>query len=188
MKIISKPIAERVFTKSDGTTGTRYARRTKPVKYIIVHYLGDAHANSRALPTAKAMQTSKRSVSTHYIVGVDGVYNLLNPEKYVAYHCPYSPDNASPACNSNAIGVDLAEFKTFTNSNSVQDADWQFCEKVLDDGAHLIAELCKRFDIPICNVVRHFDVTGKLCPRPFTYGGKHDLEWIKFKDEIRGLL
>ena len=39
----------------------------------------------------------------------------------------------------------------------------------------------KKYDIPIENVLRHYDVTGKLCPEPFA---KNQKLWLDFKQKL----
>lgn len=167
-------------------------RGNNKIKYIVVHYTGDVWAQGWAKRTAKAMQSWRRSVSTHYLVGDDGIYQVLD-EKYCAWHCGgYSRANKCDACNGNSVGVDLVEHKRSAESNSVKDRDWYFDEKVLNDGAHLIAEIAVRNGIPDERIIRHFDVTGKSCPRPFVgtdkneiTGESHESAWDKFKERIR---
>ena len=39
--------------------------------------------------------------------------------------------------------------------------------KVEANTVQLIKELMDKYNIPIDNVLRHFDVTNKLCPKPY---------------------
>ena len=41
----------------------------------------------------------------------------------------------------------------------------------------------KKYNIPIENVVRHYDVTGKLCPQPFV---NNNAAWNNFKNKLKG--
>lgn len=168
MNVIKKIIKERTFIDpKDGKTRTRFGYRGRnQIQWIIIHYTGDYGSQGIAKKTADAMQSWKRSVSTHYIVGDDAIYQTVE-ERHTAWHCPYSKDNKCAACNSVALGVDLVEHKKSICSKSVCDTDWYFTEKVIKDGALLVAELADKYKIPMDHIVRHFDVTGKWCPRPF---------------------
>ena len=42
----------------------------------------------------------------------------------------------------------------------------------------LIKVLMKQYNIPVENVLRHYDVTGKLCPEPFV---RNQVQWLDFK-------
>ena len=74
----------------------------------------------------------------------------------------------------------------------MKDRDWYFTDKVTLDGAKLVAMLADKYNIPQSHIVRHFDVTGKWCPRPFVgndinevTGNIHEIGWIMFKERVR---
>ena len=180
-----------------------FSWRTKDVRidWIVVHYAGIAGAQGRASMVANSLcRASKsdcetklrRTASTHYIVGDDAIYQLVR-DKHRAWHCGgYSTSNKCAACNNNSLGVDLVEHKRNPQSSSVNDADWYFSHKVLVDGAQLVAMLADMYGIPNTHIVRHFDVTGKQCPRPFVGADMneitceaHELGWIVFKERVR---
>lgn len=193
MEIIQKIIKERTFVDpKDGKTKSRFGYRGhNQIAWIIVHYTGDYGSQGCAKKTADAMQTWKRTVSTHYLVGDDAIYQTVK-DKNAAWHCPYDKDNKCAACNSVAIGVDLVEHKRNTRSHSVKDRDWYFTDKVIQEGAQLVAMLADKYNIPQDHIVRHFDVTGKWCPRPFVgkdtneiTGDIHEIGWAMFKERVR---
>lgn len=189
MEIIRKIIQERTFVDpEDGKTRSRWGYRGhKQIEWIIVHYTGDRYSQGRAKKTADAMQTWKRTTSTHYLVGDDDIYQVVE-DRHAAWHCPYEKSNKCLACNPVALGVDLVEHKRNSRSKSVKDRDWYFTDKVIEDGARLVAELADKYNIPMDHIVRHFDVTGKWCPRPFVgrdfnevTGETGEFAWVKFK-------
>lgn len=45
----------------------------------------------------------------------------------------------------------------------------------------LVSYLCLKYDLTKEQVIRHYDVTGKLCPLYFV---KHEGEWNQLKDKI----
>jgi N-acetylmuramoyl-L-alanine amidase CwlA len=45
----------------------------------------------------------------------------------------------------------------------------------------LTAWLTCKYNLKEEDIIRHYDVTGKLCPLYFV---KHEDEWIKFKDTV----
>lgn len=193
MEIIRKIIKERFFVDpKDGKQKSRYGHRgNSKIAWIIVHYTGDKSSQGCARRTADAMQTWKRSVSTHYLVGDDAIYQCVE-ERKAAWHCPYEKTNKCAACNDVAIGVDLVEHKQNIKSKSVKDRDWYFTEKVIQDGAHLVAMLADKYSIPQDHIVRHYDVAGKWCPRPFVgkdtneiTGDIHEIGWFMFKERVR---
>ena len=193
MEIIQRIIKERTFVDpKDGKTKSRFGYRGhNQIAWIIVRCTGDYGSQGCAKKTADAMQTWKRTVSTHYLVGDDAIYQTVK-DKHAAWHCPYDNSNKCAASNSVSIGVDLVEHKRNPRSHSVKDRDWHFTDKVIRDDARLVAMLADKYNIPMDHIVRHFDVTGKWCPRPFVgsdinevTGDIHEIGWIMFKERVR---
>lgn len=195
MNIIRRIIKERFFVDSkDGKQKSRYGHRgNNKIAWIIVHYTGDKSSQGRAKKTADAMQTWKRTVSTHYLVGDDAIYQCVE-DRNAAWHCPYEKTNKCAACNGVAIGVDLVEHKRSTKTGSVKDRDWYFTEKVINDGAQLVAMLADKYSIPMDHIVRHYDVTGKWCPRPFIGDDRNEVTgetgnhaWRMFISKVKSI-
>lgn len=46
---------------------------------------------------------------------------------------------------------------------------------------NLTGWLCNRFDLTTQDVIRHYDVTGKLCPMYFV---EHEDAWLQFKADV----
>ena len=71
------------------------------------------------------------------------------------------------------------------------DTDWYFDEQTLENAVWLIRRLMKQYNIPAENVIRHYDVSGKMCPRPFVgddinthYNTSGNVQWARFKERI----
>lgn len=69
--------------------------------------------------------------------------------------------------------------------------DWYFEPKVVDNLVWLTKKLMAQYNIPADHVIRHYDVTGKLCPRPWCcadmnvyYKTSGDAQWEEFKKRI----
>lgn len=194
MDIREKIIKERTFVDQDGKTKSRWGYRGKDrIGWIVVHYTGDRRSQGRAERTANAMQAWRRTASTHYLVGDDAIYQCVE-DRHAAWHCGIS-EGVKPKCdarNRNSLGVDLVEHKRNPRSGSVRDRDWYFSDRVIRDGAALVAMLADRYGIPQDHIVRHFDVTGKWCPRPFVGGDTseitgdyHEVGWEMFLERVR---
>ena len=54
-------------------------------------------------------------------------------------------------------------------------------DDTLDNAEKLIKELMFMFNVPKEHVVRHYDVTGKICPGWPGWCGENSREWYKFK-------
>lgn len=55
-------------------------------------------------------------------------------------------------------------------------------EKVIENTIELTKELMKKYNIPIENVLRHYDVTGKNCPAPFV---EYPIRWVNFLNRLK---
>lgn len=162
------------------------------IEWIVVHYSGIVRAQGQAAVVERSIRRSERESSTHYIVGEDGIIQIVR-DRHRAWHVGgYCSSNKCRAENNNSLGVDLVECKRNTRSNDVKDCDWYFTDKVIQDGAQLVAWLADKYNIPQSHIVRHFDVTGKWCPRPFVgkdvnevTGDIHEIGWIMFKERVR---
>lgn len=62
-----------------------------------------------------------------------------------------------------------------------RDGKYGFTEKTLENASELCRLLMKKYNIPAENIIRHFDVTGKICPAPFVNDEK---AWEEFKERI----
>ena len=50
---------------------------------------------------------------------------------------------------------------------------------------HLTAFLCGKFGLTADSVIRHYDVTGKDCPKYFV---EHEDAWLQFKADVAAYL
>ena len=57
---------------------------------------------------------------------------------------------------------------------------YDFSEATLENAIELTKSLMKKYDIKIDRVIRHFDVNGKPCPKPFVDNNR----WKEFKNRL----
>ena len=94
--------------------------------------------------------------SAHYFVDDNSITQSV-PEDFVAYHCGAN-SYRHPSCrNHNSIGIELCDAK--------RDGRVMATAKTIDNAADLVAMLCEKYGIPTDHIIRHYDVTGKLCPK-----------------------
>ena len=166
---------------NDLLTINPYSRPGRPlysVMGIVIHYLGapgqPAMAARNYWESLKNQdaEDAKQDVyaSAHFVVDFDGIVLRTIPETEMAYHCGakkytqkacdafgnYCDSNSSP--NRVTIGVELTH----------PAADGKPGDITRDVAVELIRDLCKRFGLePRKQVFRHYDITGKDCPRWF---------------------
>lgn len=152
-------------------------RRTGPVLYLVYHYVGaegDARANAWYYHSTPGIRAS-----AHYFVGhaEDGADVWASvAEDCVASHCGRSDGKYKhPACrNANSIGIELCCHKDKAGR-------WYIDRETLDRGAELGRDIMARYGITIDRVVRHYDVTGKICPAPLVEDAG---AWEDFKKRL----
>lgn len=150
----------------------------KRIKYIVIHYVG-------ALGGAKAncqwYAGGYRGASAHYFVGFDGEIWQSVEDQNIAWHCG-AKSYRHPECrNANSIGIEMC----VRNKGSQADTsrDWVFEDTTVKATIELTKSLMKKYNITPDHVVRHYDVTGKICPNPYVYNqGKHT--WNDFKKAL----
>lgn len=136
-------------------------------EFIVIHETdnkrrgADAEAHYRYWNSNPSANTS-----VHYVVDDKKAIQLLHHDEK-AWHVG---DNVgySKITNNNSIGIEIC-----VN----EDGDF---EKAYLNCTELVAIVMKQSNIPIENVVRHFDASGKNCPRNII---KNNL-WEKFKEEV----
>ena len=145
-------------------------------KYIVVHYTANDGTTATAQSNANYFAKTDREASAHYIVDEgDTVY------------CCVPPSNAAWAVGDSGKGR-LKGIVTNFNSISVEMVShsnkdgYYIPSKTLSNAIELIRQLMSEYKIPIGNVVRHYDITGKLCPKPYVDEGK----WQGFLNKLKG--
>jgi N-acetylmuramoyl-L-alanine amidase len=152
------------------TTRNYTKGNNKKNDFIVVHYVG---AVSSAKANSNYFKSVYRGASAHYFVDENDIYQVVK-ESDIAWHCGASYYKHISCRNSNSIGIEMCCY----NNNGKIDAS----EKVVERTAELVKELMKKYNIPIENVLRHYDVTGKNCPAPFVENSKR---WIEFKEKLQ---
>lgn len=153
------------------------------IKYIVIHYtgaLGDAKEN------CNYFAGGNRNASAHYFVGYDGAIWQSVEDKNVAWHCGAKSYKHTECRNANSIGIELCVRKRNTASMGATDKDWYFEDATVEATAELTRYLMDKYNVPPSHVIRHYDVTGKICPNPYVYNTTAHT-WDEFKKKISGV-
>lgn len=154
--------------------------RTEPIKYIVIHYTagnGDTAKNN-----VDYYRNSVVKASAHYFVDeYDTVYQSVK-DTDTAWAVGTTGAYLHPYCrNANSISIELCSRNKNGSGKPASDNGWYFKDDTIDNAVVLVKELMKKYNIPAENVIRHFDVTGKICPAPFA----NDVElWYQFKERL----
>ena len=130
----------------------RPGQASNPVR-ICVHYTGDIGAGADRLAqfyanVAAGMFPDKpwNWTSTQYIVGLNGEVIRIVPDNEVSY--------AASGKNSGTIHIEVC----------YKQSSGEFEQASKDALRELVLSLMQKYNISADKVVRHYDLTGKLCP------------------------
>ena len=148
------------------------------IKYIVVHYVGSV---STAYNNVCYFASEYVGASAHYFVDETSIWQCVLDED-ASWHCGGGLQGNQyhsfyqKCTNSNSIGIEMCVKK---NSNG-----WYFEPETVKNTIDLVQHLMAKYNIPAENVIRHADVTGKVCPEPYCYSTAHDNAWKEFKSRI----
>ncbi len=141
----------------------------KQNKYIVIHYVG---AEGGAEANCKYFEKVYRGASAHYFVGHQGEIWQCVEDSNIAWHCGSLKYKHKYCRNSNSIGIEMCCRKNDS---------WYFEPQTIAATIDLTKELMKKYNIPKENVLRHYDVTNKVCPEPFV---RNIDDWNFFKSQL----
>lgn len=144
---------------------SRTGERLDDVLNIAVHYV--ANPGSSAMANRNYFEGPDSDTSSHFIVGLEGEVLLLIPL-----------DERS--CATNERNVD-----TISVEVCHPDETGEFSPETYDSLVRLLAYLCDRFGLVEEELIRHYDVTGKMCPR---YYVEHPEAWEQLKSDVKDAL
>lgn len=131
--------------------------RTRPIDTIVIHH--NATTN-KDVAMNTWLVSSGNQTSAHYEVTGSEIIGCVG-ENMIAYHSggtggvdvPSIPD-----INNRSIGIE--------HVNSTGAPDWQVADSTLHQSARLIADICKRYGLPINrNTIKlHREITATACP------------------------
>lgn len=155
------------------------SRGASQIKYLVYHYTGND--GDKAANNAAYFQNNVVKASAHYFVDDTNVYRSV-PDLKVAWAV-----GGSKYANADATGGGkMYGIITNTNSISIEMCDtikngvYQASKKTLENAVSLGKYLMQVYNIPIENVYRHFDVTGKHCPSYLV----SETKWAAFKERL----
>lgn len=135
------------------------------VNGIVIHYTanpGTSAEQNRDYFNGLA-NSKKTKASSHFVIGLDGEIVQCIPCNEIAY--------ASNDRNSDTISIECC----------IEDDSGKFNEDTYKSLVELTTWLMGRYDLDEEDVIRHYDVTGKNCPK---YYVEHEDAWETFKTDL----
>ena len=144
---------------------SRPGTETEEITGIVVHYTanpGSTAQNNRDYFNG-LKDSHETEASSNFIVGLDGEIIQCVPTWEIAY--------ASNERNSDTVSIEVCH----------PDETGKFTDETYRSLVQLTAWLCVKFDLTMDDVIRHYDVTGKICPKYFV---EHEDAWEDFKANV----
>lgn len=139
---------------------------TNKITGIVVHYT--ANPGATAMDNRNYFEGLKdghdTQASSNFIVGLEGEIVQCVPTWEMAY--------ASNSRNIDTVSIECCH----------PDKTGKFNEATYRSMVQLCAWLCMKFDLNEEDVIRHYDVTGKDCPKYFV---ENEEAWANFKADIK---
>lgn len=141
------------YVEKDYLTVNEWSRPGTPLEKIqgvVIHYVGNPGTTARANRNYfESLSSGEEGVyaSSHFVIGLEGEVIQCVPLTEVAY--------ASNSRNDDTVSIEVCH----------PDETGRFNDAAYDRCVALTAWLCREFRLyPEEDVIRHYDVTGKLCP------------------------
>ena len=146
--------------------------RKQKIQFLVIHYT--ANNGDLAKSNCIYFKSPNRNASAHYFVDEKEVWQSVE-DNDIAWHCGTSGKYYHSKCrNDNAIGIELCSEKD-------SKGNYYFTNETINNAVGLVKMLMEKYNIPIENIVRHYDVTHKNCPAPFV---NNNTAWDNFKDSL----
>lgn len=168
----------------------------RAIDYIVIHYTaGSTSRAGTAKNNAVMFSDPVHYASADFIVDNETIVQY-NPDikNRFCWHCgdnknPYSMGGKfyGKCTNANSIGIEICSTNpNWTASDQANSKKWSFTEKAVAKAAELTKYLMQTYNIPADRVIRHYDVSGKLCPGIIGWNedSKDVSQWKEFKTKL----
>lgn len=146
---------------------SRSGEKQNKIQNIVVHWVGNPGSSAignRNYFNSLAI-SHKTYASSHYIIGLNGEIIRCIPEDEVAFHA------GSYSMNRKSIGIE----------NCHPDWGGKFTTETYNSLVQICADICRRYSLGVDAIIRHYDVTKKMCPK---YYVENEAEWIMLKNDV----
>ena len=135
------------------------------VNGIVIHYVGNPGTTAAQNHSyfENLAQTGETYASSHFLVGLEGEVIQNVPLDEIAY--------CSNQRNEDTISIECCH----------PDDSGAFNQATYDSLVRLTRWLMEAYDLDTDQVIRHYDVTGKICPKSFV---ENPEEWEQFLKDL----
>ena len=138
---------------------------TSRIRNIVIHYTANPGATAKQNRDyfEGLKDTHLTKASSHFIVGIEGEIIQCIPTWEVAY--------ASNSRNGDSVSIECCH----------PDETGEFTGATYDSMVKLSAWLCLKFGLTENDLIRHYDITGKICPKYFV---DYPEKWEEFRSDV----
>ena len=129
---------------------------------IVIHYIGNP--GTTAKQNRNYFNNPNSTVSAHFVIGLDGEILQCIPLN--------EKSSASTHRNSDTISIEVCH----------PDESGVFTDETYAALVRLSAWLCASTALDETQIIRHYDVTGKICPRWFV---EDEAAWAAFLADVK---
>ena len=166
MKVAKPNIDVRLLTVNPYS---RPGTQSDKIENIVIHYTANpgttAEQNRNYFEGLK--DSRKTRASSHFIVGLKGEVVQCVPTWEIAY--------ASNERNADTVSIETCH-KT---------KEGTYTKETYNSMVQLTAWLCEKFGLTDEDIIRHYDITGKICPKYFV---ENEDAWKQFKTDVKRVL
>ena len=174
------------------------AAANRPLQYIVIHYTaGSTSRSGAAVNTADFWATGPYEGSADFVVD-DELIVQYNPDlkNRLCWHCGdgknyYSKGGSfyGKCSNYNSIGIEICSTNlNYSPNDPANSPKWSFTNAAIEKAVELTKYLMQTYGIDADHVIRHYDVSGKLCPGIIGWNedSKDVSKWKAFKARLSG--
>ncbi len=160
------PVPE--WVEQDLLPVNEYSRPGTPletVNGIVVHYVGNPNTTAKQNRNyfANLAKTHETSASSHFVIGLDGEIIQCVPLSEISY--------CSNKRNVDTVAIECCH----------PDDTGKFTDATYSSLIRLLKWLSGEYGLSRDDIIRHYDVTGKICPK--WYVDNPD-DWEKLRDDV----
>lgn len=144
----------------------------RPIKYIAIHYTAGSTSRAGAARGVRNVFLSRQASADFVVDDAEIVQITPDVENYYCWSVGDKKNQYSGggrlygiATNKNTVSIEICSSLTRGCSPAYANhKGWYFTDAALNNAVKLVKWLMAKYNVPKENVVRHYDVSGKLCP------------------------
>ena len=183
----------------------------REIKYLAIHFTAGSSSKAGSAKSVKHVFEQRKASADFCVDDRDMVQ--FNPDLH-NYYCWAVGDKKAIgsnggqlygiATNRNTISIEICSTCIPATSTAVSHSNhdgWSFTDTAINNAVKLSKILMKKFNIDKDHVVRHYDISGKLCPGILGWNNAEEVydkntgkrisgainnskEWEKFKEKL----